>query len=650
MKLLETNYLLLSKRLYELILKLILISSSYPSLMAMEKDKSSQAADIPDYLWAPSVFEDLQGGLHPGSEEKHTRIELMEKLCNDLINQEWSRSEDEQKNKKGGLPLGDLQDTYEAGNVPGPHIPNGRCSIAQSQRNLEKEPHLDRLERQNFYSAWEFCSDSEEGDRIGEAYIIDSIYNELAPKDLYVKEGPQKDEDELSSLRQIQTAHEIRKTTGSNLLHGKDYDHVTEDKLELEKEHNQALHEDTNLNLKGEFRSDSEEESKSSRLATRGYSKNPPIYEEMQKRGCSQENGSKPSFLDQTEETHEIDTTTDLHIFDAELTLDLKVNKMRELDIWESIGNDLVPVDMQERAAVQKNKDELSPLGKIQGTSEIGETPGPTILLTEGVCRVGESQRALQEGLRIALEKKANFDSQEKPNSDSAVHSTEARTFSNPAVEQLSYSDGPTDAEILPHSLEEENDLSPRVNIIMPPHWEMEGYEEVSKWLPAARNGDSEAQFNMGKVLYRDLPIELIQEVAKQEHLEALCMLGAIAYKNQEMDSAISWFRQAAELGSLDARFMLGMTYYDDGKNKDLAAAKEQFWQAAKKGNADAQFMLGIIYHDEGNDEATKHFQEAAKNGHAGAKGMLEEMQQDHDNREDEKTGGGLLHSKLRTE
>jgi TPR repeat protein len=632
MKILETNYLLLSKRLYELFFKIILISSSYPSLMAMEKDKSSQTADIPGYFWAFSVEEDLQGGLRPASEEEHTRIEVMEELCNNLTNQEWSRSEDEQENKKGGLPLGDLQDTYEAGNVPGPHIPNGRCSIAQFQRNLEKELHLEKIERQSFYFAWEFCSDSEEGDRLCGADIMDSICKELAAEGLHVKEGPQKGEGELSPLGQVQTDHEIHKTTGSNPLHGKDYDPVTEDKVELEKEHNPALHEDTNLDLKRELRPDSEEESKASRLATRVYSKNPPVYVERQKRGDSQENGSKPSSLEQTEEIHEIDTPTDLHIFDEELT--------------------------QEREAVQKNKDELSPWGKIQGTSEIGEAPGTAILLTEGGWRAGESQRALQVELRTVLGKKANFASQEKPNSDSEVHPTEARTFSNPAVEQLSYSDGSNDAKILPHSLEEENDLYPRVNIIMPPHSEMGGYEEVIKWLPAAQNGDSEAQFNMGKILYRngreaELAIELLQEAAKQEHVEALCMLGAIAYKNQKMDRAISRFRQAAELGSLDARYMLGMTYYDDGKNKDLAAAKEQFRQAAKKGNADAHFMLGIIYHDEGNDEATKHFQEADKNGHAGAKEikfMLEDMQQDPDNREDEKTSGGLLHSKLRTE
>ena len=565
----------------------------------MEKDKSRQVAEIPECLWIPSVYEDSQGGICPDSEEKHARIELMEELCNNLTNQEWSRSEDEQKNKKGGSPLWELQDTYEAGNAPDLQIQDRKCSIAESQRDLEKEPNLTIPERQNFYFELGLGPDSEGRYRPWGADIGDELA--LALEDLHVKEDPEKDEGELSSLGQNQTDHEIHKISGSNPLQEKDFALIPEDKGGLKKEHNHDSQEGTHLNLKGERCPDSQEESKLSRLAILAYSKNPPVYEEMQRREDSQEDGGKLFFMDQTEEIHEIDTTIDLDIFDEDPTLDLEVNKRRGLDAWERREDDPVPADMQKREAPQKNKDGLSLLGKIQGTAEIGKAPSANAMLSERARRVGKSQRALQEELCTVLRKKANFASQEKPNSDLKVHPTEAMPFNNPAVEQLSSSD----AERSPDPLQEEKDLHSSFNIVILPAEEKK-YGEVRKWLPAAEQGDREAQFNLGQLLYRkarresgDLSEaeEWIKKAANQNHAKALGMLGAIAYKDKKVEEAISWYKRSANLENVHARFMLGIIYLYEGKNKDKAKAKKQFKEAAIKGHADAQLMLGNMYY-----------------------------------------------------
>jgi TPR repeat protein len=73
-------------------------------------------------------------------------------------------------------------------------------------------------------------------------------------------------------------------------------------------------------------------------------------------------------------------------------------------------------------------------------------------------------------------------------------------------------------------------------------------------------------------------------------------------------------WKQAAELGSNDAHYHLGICY---GEGGDLKKAKFHYEAAAMAGNDNARYNLGYDEYHAGNVErAVKHWKIAASSGH----------------------------------
>ena len=93
--------------------------------------------------------------------------------------------------------------------------------------------------------------------------------------------------------------------------------------------------------------------------------------------------------------------------------------------------------------------------------------------------------------------------------------------------------------------------------------------EAFEYYLKAARQGDAEAQYNLG-VCYRK---------------------GYGVEKN--LTEAVKWLRKAADQGLADAQCMLGLCYeLGGGVKKDLSEAVKWYHKAANQGHAQAQDML----------------------------------------------------------
>ena len=83
------------------------------------------------------------------------------------------------------------------------------------------------------------------------------------------------------------------------------------------------------------------------------------------------------------------------------------------------------------------------------------------------------------------------------------------------------------------------------------------------------------------------------------------------------MDKAIQLFAEAAELGSIEALFFLGVAYYNgEGVDKDEAKGAEYYKKAAMQGHAESRHALGLIeVINENYDRAGRHFLISAKMG-----------------------------------
>jgi TPR repeat protein len=94
-------------------------------------------------------------------------------------------------------------------------------------------------------------------------------------------------------------------------------------------------------------------------------------------------------------------------------------------------------------------------------------------------------------------------------------------------------------------------------------------YEE---WLPLAELGDAEAQFNLGVMYDEGAGID------------------------QDLVTAASWYRKAANQGFVDAQTNLGiMCYYGQGITRDHAEAAKWFERAAGQGDQEAARYLKLI-------------------------------------------------------
>ena len=86
----------------------------------------------------------------------------------------------------------------------------------------------------------------------------------------------------------------------------------------------------------------------------------------------------------------------------------------------------------------------------------------------------------------------------------------------------------------------------------------------------------------------------------------------------KDVPRAIELWTEAAELGSLDAHYQLGVVYYDgDGDEVDKPRGIHHWQQAAMKGHVTSRHNLGDIEFEEGNYEvAVRHWMISAKMGY----------------------------------
>lgn len=100
---------------------------------------------------------------------------------------------------------------------------------------------------------------------------------------------------------------------------------------------------------------------------------------------------------------------------------------------------------------------------------------------------------------------------------------------------------------------------------------------------------------------------------------------GKRAVKSFNYRKARECFQQAANQGSSEGYFQLGMLYSNsnyDGKNTDRAISYMR--QAANSGNVEAMYQVGILYTGRDNSAAKQWLQKAAANGHSKARATLE--------------------------
>ena len=120
--------------------------------------------------------------------------------------------------------------------------------------------------------------------------------------------------------------------------------------------------------------------------------------------------------------------------------------------------------------------------------------------------------------------------------------------------------------------------------------------------------------------------------VAKKDP-EAIYNLGSKYYHGKlglqkDVRRAVKLWTEAAELGSIDALYNLGVVYIDgDAVQGDRAKAVELFTKAAMQGHVECRYNLGWLEGLVGNnDRAVKHLLISAKVGHKDSLGLIKEM------------------------
>ena len=132
---------------------------------------------------------------------------------------------------------------------------------------------------------------------------------------------------------------------------------------------------------------------------------------------------------------------------------------------------------------------------------------------------------------------------------------------------------------------------------------------------------------------------ERVQRIQKRVDIgdpEAIYHLGnnymeGINGFERDMPKAVELLERAAELGSKEAHYQLGVVFDEDtddwGIDKDMTSAVEHYEFAAKRGDVMARFNLGAIEQNKGNEGlALKHYMISAKLGDADSINKIKDM------------------------
>lgn len=124
-----------------------------------------------------------------------------------------------------------------------------------------------------------------------------------------------------------------------------------------------------------------------------------------------------------------------------------------------------------------------------------------------------------------------------------------------------------------------------------------------------AQNGAPQAQLNLGMMYLHGVGVDAnpesavgwFRKAADQDNAEAQFILGMMYMEglgvSQDHGEAASWIRKAAEPGMPEAQFQLAAQYYRGmGLEQDPGEAASWYRKAAEQGHADAQSNLGVLH------------------------------------------------------
>lgn len=122
----------------------------------------------------------------------------------------------------------------------------------------------------------------------------------------------------------------------------------------------------------------------------------------------------------------------------------------------------------------------------------------------------------------------------------------------------------------------------------------------------------------MGKIK-ESVDLDDLLQKAKQGDVYAQFRLGHFCYNKGNCETAVEWFRKAAEQGHRYAQYELGRClYYGYGVDEDMLQALEWYRKAAERGHVSAQYELGKCYQYIAKDDvhAVEWYRKAAEQGH----------------------------------
>jgi len=127
--------------------------------------------------------------------------------------------------------------------------------------------------------------------------------------------------------------------------------------------------------------------------------------------------------------------------------------------------------------------------------------------------------------------------------------------------------------------------------------------------------------------------LTLVQRRAGAGDAEAIQCLGDNYYRGtlglpKDVPRAIALWTEAAERGSIQAHYRLGVSYgVGGGVEKNETEAVRHCEIAAKGGHPDARHYLGVLDYNAGRkDRALRHFMISAKMGYEGSLKMIKEL------------------------
>lgn len=150
---------------------------------------------------------------------------------------------------------------------------------------------------------------------------------------------------------------------------------------------------------------------------------------------------------------------------------------------------------------------------------------------------------------------------------------------------------------------------------------------EAMKWYgKAAENGMGEAEQAIARLQQPAAPPQPRYSPSEMYNR------GIMAYKENNFEEAVDWFRQAADLGNTNAQCYLGFCYErGEGVDKDQEEAVKLYRCAAEEGNPTAQYNLGSCYENGRGvnqiyHEAINWYTKAAEQGYQSAQKALERL------------------------